>query len=453
MRTLTTSKSLGLAAVTAVVVIWNAPALADVEFTSQPPTSASVGRTYSYKMTAVFVSDEEDDRDDEDDDREGQCLIWSPDIPEGEQPPAADCDDAGVPSGQHPPAGQCRIWYPGQPPGQQPPPFDCDEYDDDDDRDGGDITFIARALPPWLEFDGEDTIFGTPRQEDVGEHRVRLRARADDDHDDQEFQVRVEAAPGAPPPVGADLAASISVTPPLASPGDPVSWTATARNLADADVANIVLETSFFGDAAFSIDQVDDSACSIEPRGNLTAVVCRWSPFATGASRSARVRGTAIGAGDILAVAGVSIVDAVPSDSNAANDSATVVLQVSESPVVADDEFPVLTLNGLAFITVLVGDPYEDPGATAIDDKDGNLTSKIVVDNPVDTSIIGRYSVTYDVVDSAGNTSSLTRTVEIVPREGVGGGGGGAVGFVFLMLLSFVIVVRHARRPPGSPVS
>jgi hypothetical protein len=24
-----------------------------------------------------------------------------------------------------PPPGQCRVWYPGQPPGQQPPPGDC----------------------------------------------------------------------------------------------------------------------------------------------------------------------------------------------------------------------------------------------------------------------------------------------------------------------------------------
>jgi hypothetical protein len=37
-------------------------------------------------------------------------------------------DDAaplGVPRGHLPPPGECRIWYPRRPPGQQPPPMRC----------------------------------------------------------------------------------------------------------------------------------------------------------------------------------------------------------------------------------------------------------------------------------------------------------------------------------------
>jgi len=30
-----------------------------------------------------------------------------------------------VPKGHYPPPGECRIWYPGQPAGQQPPPVPC----------------------------------------------------------------------------------------------------------------------------------------------------------------------------------------------------------------------------------------------------------------------------------------------------------------------------------------
>lgn len=355
-----------------VALISSAPAIADVEFTSQPATSASVGRIYSYRMTAAIV--------------------------------------------------------------------------DEDDADEEDIRFIARALPPWLEFDGQDTIFGTPSQEDVGLHLVRLRARLKGDHADQDFSINVEAAPTGPPPEGADLAASISVTPESASIGDRLSWRATARNLSDADVANIVLEVAFSGDAIFSIDDVDDSFCSIELRGDLTAVVCRWSPFGSGASRSARVRGVATGAGNILAVATVSIVDAVPIDRNSANDNATVQLRVSDgSRGGGSDDSPVLTLNGPSFITISAGETYEDAGATAMDDKDGVLTSEIVVDNPVDTSVIGRYTVSYVVTDSAGNSSTVTRTVEIVPREAVGGGGGGAVGAAFLLLALFGIFARARR--------
>jgi hypothetical protein len=112
---------------------------------------------------------------------------------------------------------------------------------------------------------------------------------------------------------------------------------------------------------------------------------------------------------------------------------------------------PVLTLNGAATITVTVGDTYQDPGATAIDAADGDLTSQIVVDNPVDTSVIGRYSVTYEVVDRAGNLTTATRTVEVMPRSPAGGGGGGAADPALLLLLSCGIFVRlAARRPRGS---
>lgn len=31
-----------------------------------------------------------------------------------------------MPPGHYPPEGQCRIWYPGEPPGQQPPAAPCD---------------------------------------------------------------------------------------------------------------------------------------------------------------------------------------------------------------------------------------------------------------------------------------------------------------------------------------
>jgi hypothetical protein len=199
-----------------------------------------------------------------------------------------------------------------------------------------------------------------------------------------------------------------------------------------------VLEMAFSGDASFSIDDVDDSFCSIEFHGNLTAVACRWSSLTSGASRSAQVRGVATGVGNILAVATVSIVDAVPIDRNSANDNASVQLSVSDGSQggILDDS-PVLMLNGPSIITIAVGETYQDAGATAMDDTDGVLTSEIVVDNPVDTSVIGRYTVTYVVADSAGNSSTVTRTVEIVPRDAVGGGGGGAVGAAFFLLVLF----------------
>ncbi len=77
---------------------------------------------------------------------------------------------------------------------------------------------------------------------------------------------------------------------------------------------------------------------------------------------------------------------------------------------------PVLTLNGDTNITLTltVGDTYVDAGATATDNKDGDITDAIVVDNPVDTTTAGTYTITYTVSDAAGNEATATRTVTVV---------------------------------------
>lgn len=31
-----------------------------------------------------------------------------------------------IPKGHYPPPGECRMWFPDRPPGQQPPPVSCD---------------------------------------------------------------------------------------------------------------------------------------------------------------------------------------------------------------------------------------------------------------------------------------------------------------------------------------
>ncbi len=67
-----------------------------------------------------------------------------------------------------------------------------------------------------------------------------------------------------------------------------------------------------------------------------------------------------------------------------------------------DTTAPVITLLGTSPITVAVGSTYTDAGATALDNIDGNLTLSIAVTNPVNTSAVGSYTVTYNVSDAAG---------------------------------------------------
>ena len=67
-----------------------------------------------------------------------------------------------------------------------------------------------------------------------------------------------------------------------------------------------------------------------------------------------------------------------------------------------------ITLIGPSTGTVVVGEAFTDPGATALDNIDGDLTAQIVTVNPVDVNQVGGYTITYDVSDSAGNTSEAS---------------------------------------------
>lgn len=79
-----------------------------------------------------------------------------------------------------------------------------------------------------------------------------------------------------------------------------------------------------------------------------------------------------------------------------------------------DTTKPVITIIGEEQITINVGTNYEDAGAIASDNKDGDITSKIKVSGSVDTSVAGIYIITYSVSDKAGNKAEAKRQVTVV---------------------------------------
>ncbi len=83
--------------------------------------------------------------------------------------------------------------------------------------------------------------------------------------------------------------------------------------------------------------------------------------------------------------------------------------------VIADTTPPTISLLGANPQTITVGNAYNELGATANDDVDGDISTNIAIDaSAVDTSTVGSYSVTYSVTDAAGNAAtSLTRTVNV----------------------------------------
>jgi len=80
---------------------------------------------------------------------------------------------------------------------------------------------------------------------------------------------------------------------------------------------------------------------------------------------------------------------------------------------------PVITLVGPLDYALAMGDKYSDEGATAHDDKDGDISDKIVVSGlPIDTDKTGHHTVRYDVKNSSGvSANAVVRHVSIInPR-------------------------------------
>ena len=74
---------------------------------------------------------------------------------------------------------------------------------------------------------------------------------------------------------------------------------------------------------------------------------------------------------------------------------------------------PILSLLGDADITIAKDAIWSDPGFTASDDEDGDITSKVTTSGTVDVTTPGHYHITYTVSDEAGNTSSVERSVTV----------------------------------------
>ncbi len=84
-----------------------------------------------------------------------------------------------------------------------------------------------------------------------------------------------------------------------------------------------------------------------------------------------------------------------------------------------DDVPPVMTLKGADTVFHVLNQTYNDPGVSAIDESDGDITDKVFVDNQVDIDRMGIYGVYYRVVDEAGNEAPSLSRVVIVYNQGI----------------------------------
>lgn len=78
---------------------------------------------------------------------------------------------------------------------------------------------------------------------------------------------------------------------------------------------------------------------------------------------------------------------------------------------VIDTAKPSISLKGNECVTIYLGSKYNEPGFTANDNYDGDITDKVEVTNTINSSKEGNYEVNYKVSDSSGNITETKRTI------------------------------------------
>ena len=96
------------------------------------------------------------------------------------------------------------------------------------------------------------------------------------------------------------------------------------------------------------------------------------------------------------------------------------VMDSSGNPTVVEREIPYydplapeLVLEGGENITIFCGTFYSEPGYTATDNADGDLTAEVAMEGEVVWYEPGTYEVAYTVADTFGNVTQKIRTVEV----------------------------------------
>jgi uncharacterized protein YjbI with pentapeptide repeats len=121
-------------------------------------------------------------------------------------------------------------------------------------------------------------------------------------------------------------------------------------------------------------------------------------------------------AGTIISNAAITVGAGTTVDGRVLTNALLTIATSTVTVPVVDTTAPIITLVGADPQIIEVGGSYNELGATASDNLDGDITASIVTDSTaVETATLGSYFVTYDVTDANGNSATqVSRTVDIV---------------------------------------
>ncbi|WP_019026095.1 DUF5011 domain-containing protein [Colwellia piezophila] len=219
---------------------------------------------------------------------------------------------------------------------------------------------------------------------------------------------------------------------------------ATATDIVDANVTVVIggdtVDTSVQATYTLTYTAVDNEGNHAEPVTRVVTVQDASAPVLTAPANitvaATDSDGTAISDSAIsafLAAAtandavdgNVSITDDAPNVfpigvttvTFSATDSAENTGSTQATVTIADQSVPVITLIDAA-VELQVGDSYLEPGFTAMDNVDGDVTANVMVSDTLDTTTAGTYQLTYNVTDTASNAAiQVTRQVVVLAAD------------------------------------
>lgn len=98
-------------------------------------------------------------------------------------------------------------------------------------------------------------------------------------------------------------------------------------------------------------------------------------------------------------------------------DSAGNIATATRKINYVDPNAPTITLEGGEMSFIIVGENYAEPGCTAMDFRDGDLSTNVIVSGDVDGNLPGIYTLKYSITNSIGVEAVKERTIYVIPKQ------------------------------------
>lgn len=90
--------------------------------------------------------------------------------------------------------------------------------------------------------------------------------------------------------------------------------------------------------------------------------------------------------------------------------------EVTKDVEIKDIISPEIILRGGNEYLLKINDNYVEPGYTAIDNYDSNVTDKVTVSGEINNTKVGTYNIVYSVKDSSDNKSEVIRKIHVLEK-------------------------------------